>query len=302
MITELGAENFKSWKKTGALRMAPLTGFFGANNSGKTSLLQLLLMLKQTVERPSNWNNALDFGDENSLVNLRSFRDVIYKHRQDLRLDITVSWNLTENLTMKFPFTEGDSAFETSTLSFSTSVAKIDRHVVASDYFTYAVDDRDFSIAWNPDGSGDDFDLDIQFSPGSRFRCYGVRDKSRGSPNPSFWQFEEAFEELFSRICYLGPRREYPRSHYTWEGDHPEGVGQHGRDMISALFSGRMQLLNLDEQVPRWLRRLGLIHSYRLVPVADREIVTNSLSQNTVAVWKSASWMSVLVCLKSFPC
>ena len=269
MITELGAENFKSWKNTGTLPMAPLTGFFGANSSGKTSLLQILLMLKQTVERPPDWKGTLDFGDENSLVNLRGFRDVIYKHRQDLRLDITVSWNLTENLTIKFPFTEDDSAFETSTLSFSTSIAKIDRHLVAPDYFAYTADDQDFSIAWNPDGSGDDFDHDLQFSPGSRFRCYGVRDKSRGSPNPSFWRFEEAFEELFTRICYLGPRREYPRPHYTWEGDHPEGVGQHGGEMVAALLSGRIQLLNLDERVPKWLQQLGLIDSYRLAPVSE---------------------------------
>ena len=94
MITELGAENFKSWKKTGALRVAPLTGFFGANSSGKTSILQVLLMLKQTVERPPDWNDALDFGDESTLVNLGSFGDVIYRHRQDLSLAITVSWNL----------------------------------------------------------------------------------------------------------------------------------------------------------------------------------------------------------------
>ena len=52
MITELSVQNFKSWKDTGKLQMVPLTGFFGANSSGKTSLLQTLLMLKQTVERP----------------------------------------------------------------------------------------------------------------------------------------------------------------------------------------------------------------------------------------------------------
>ena len=49
MITELRTQNFKSWKDTGALRFAPLTGFFGANSSGKTSILQALLLLKQTV-------------------------------------------------------------------------------------------------------------------------------------------------------------------------------------------------------------------------------------------------------------
>ena len=41
MITELSAQNFKSWKDTGALQFAPLTGFFGANSSGKTSILQV---------------------------------------------------------------------------------------------------------------------------------------------------------------------------------------------------------------------------------------------------------------------
>ena len=82
MITELRAQNFKSWKDTGELQFAPLTGFFGANSSGKTSILQILLMLKQTmpsIHHP-NWNEPLYsarlvneplyFGDEKSLVNL----------------------------------------------------------------------------------------------------------------------------------------------------------------------------------------------------------------------------------------
>ena len=98
-----------------------------------------------------------------------------------------------------------------------------------------------------------------------------MRDKSPRNSELSFWQFEEAFEELFHRTCYLGPRREYPRPFYQWEGEHPEGVGQHGRDMVSALFSGRIQLLNLDEQVPRWLQQLSLIDSYRLVPDSNIE-------------------------------
>ena len=91
MITELRAQNFKSWKDTGALHLAPLTGLFGAHSSGKTSILQVLLMLKQTVERPPDWNEPLYFGDEESLVNLGSFDDVIYQHRTDLSLYVSVS-------------------------------------------------------------------------------------------------------------------------------------------------------------------------------------------------------------------
>ena len=64
MITGLRAHNFKSWADTGKLQFAPLTGFFGANNSGKTSILQLLLLLKQTVDRPPEWNEPLYFGND----------------------------------------------------------------------------------------------------------------------------------------------------------------------------------------------------------------------------------------------
>jgi len=52
MITRLQAKNFKSWKDTGELTLAPLTGLFGTNSSGKTSILQMLLLLKQTAESP----------------------------------------------------------------------------------------------------------------------------------------------------------------------------------------------------------------------------------------------------------
>ena len=271
MITKLSAENFKSWEKTGEIHFAPLTGFFGANSSGKTSLLQVLLMLKQTVERPPDWIGTIDFGDESSLANLGNFRDVIFRHRQDLSLAITVSWNLPEKLTVMNPFNVSASPIETTTLSFSTSVVKLDRHSVILDSFTYCVDEQRLSIEWSPGRDFPDLESTRVLLSGSPFRCYGVHDKSLFYPKLSFWQFEEPFENLFSSICYLGPRREYPRPHYIWEGNHPEGVGQHGREMVSALFSGRLQLLNLDEQVPRWLKHLNLIDSYRLVPVSNIE-------------------------------
>ena len=271
MITKLSAENFKSWEKTGEIHFAPLTGFFGANSSGKTSLLQVLLMLKQTVERPPDWNGTIDFGDESSLANLGNFREVIHKHRQDLSLAINVSWNRPEKLTIELPIRGSNYRIESTTLSFSTSIVKIDKHSVAATSFTYSTLDRHFPIGWNSDKDRYNFDGERVLLSGPPFRCYGLRGKSSSNAKRSFWRFEEAFEELFSGICYLGPRREYPRPHYIWEGNHPDGVGQHGREMVSALFSGRLQLLNLDEQVPRWLKHLNLIDSYRLVSVSDRE-------------------------------
>ena len=49
MFTKIQMTNFKSWKESGEVRLAPLTAFFGANSSGKSSLLQMLLLIKQTT-------------------------------------------------------------------------------------------------------------------------------------------------------------------------------------------------------------------------------------------------------------
>ena len=52
MLRELRIKNFKGWQDTGSIHMAPITLFFGTNSSGKSSIGQFLMMLKQTVESP----------------------------------------------------------------------------------------------------------------------------------------------------------------------------------------------------------------------------------------------------------
>ena len=258
MITELRAQNFKSWQDTGTLQFAPLTGLFGANSSGKTSILQVLLMLKQTVERPPDWNEPLYFGNEESLVNLGNFDAVIHGHKQDLSLGISVSW--------KLPIVKEIYLDLTNYLSFSTSVAKKNENVEL-DYFIYEFGESLFRIGRNdqgymliPNRSGNSVSADP-------FRCYGVLN-STGLLEP-FLPLRNAFENLFSRILHLGPLREYPQHTYTWEGDHPKGIGQEGEKAISALLSGRIRHLSIDKQILSWLQRLELIDSYDLRPISD---------------------------------
>ena len=254
MITELRAQNFKSWQDTGTLQFAPLTGFFGANSSGKTSILQVLLMLKQTVERPSDWNEPLYFGNEASLVNLGNFDDIIHKHKQDLSLNISVSWKLPKQINIEENLIDS--------LSFSTSINnKYER--LALDTFRYMAGERDFEIEpyWIEHRLKS---TTITVDP---LRCYGVT-KPTGALE-SFSHLQNAFENLFSRILYLGPLREYPRRRYPWKGDHPIGIGQYGEKTISALLSGRIRRLPTDEQIPKWLQKLELIHSYDVQPVSD---------------------------------
>mgnify|MGYP003617981233 CR=1 FL=1 len=51
-IASLGAEGFKSIRAAREISIAPLTLLAGANSSGKSSMIQPLLLLKQTLEAP----------------------------------------------------------------------------------------------------------------------------------------------------------------------------------------------------------------------------------------------------------
>lgn len=256
MITELSVQNFKSWRDTGELQIAPLTGFFGANSSGKTSILQTLLMLKQTVKRPSDWNKVLYFGNEESLVNLGSFDEIIHQHSSDLRLGIAVSWNLPDKQRL--------DSIETDSLSFSMVVVK--KYEAAElARLCYRVDGRDFEIEWGSSGykfKSKDFSENADL-----FRCYGVVNPF--GPLESFASLKNAFEALFQRIYYLGPLREYPRSRYAWQDNYPKDIGHRGEEMVSALLSERIQLRSTEGHILKWLERLDLIDSYRLNPIPD---------------------------------
>ena len=285
MITELSVQNFKSWKNTGQLQIAPLTGFFGANSSGKTSIFQTLLMLKQTAERPPDWNGVIDFGDEGSAINLSSFNEVIHRHKSGLSLDLSVSWELPEKLIIGGGSTLGQALprtprssnrTEISALSFSTTIISAGNDSVAVDGFGYMSDGYEFfGIVRDSDSQ-----YKIICPPNHKpqgalssfpFRCYGIRDGSAKVSDTPFLSFERAFKDLFSRIHHLRPLRQPPRHYYAYGGEHPKGVGQYGEQAIAALLSGRIQLLSIDEQVLKWLQQLELIDSYRLQADPDGE-------------------------------
>ena len=100
MLTELRIKNFKAWKDTGAVRMAPLTVIFGANSAGKSSLGHLLLALKQTTLL-SDRKRALHLGDKSSLIDLGTFADCIHAHDLKTALEFSLRWRMASPLTLR---------------------------------------------------------------------------------------------------------------------------------------------------------------------------------------------------------
>ena len=260
MITELSAQNFKSWQDTGKLRFAPLTGFFGANSSGKSSILQILLMLKQTAEHPPEWDEPLDFGDEESLVDLRSFGDAIHRPVEGPSLGISVSWKLPEKTVIM-------NRYQVNALSFyfnlyQQSIGRID----------YQFGGHTFGIAPNNAGHHSFISPARPDQPlAEPYRCYGIIFPPSHRPPPQVHDFEKVFENLFARIHYLGPRREDPRRYYRWEESRIKDVGTYGEKTVSVLLSSLVQQDPTSKQVMEWLQNLQLIYSYRFNPISDKE-------------------------------
>ena len=108
MLTELHIKNFKAWKDTGAIRMAPLTVIFGANSAGKSSLGHLLLALKQTTLL-SDRKRALHLGDKYSLIELGTFADCIHAHDLRASLEFSLNWRLSSPLMVRNSSVRGES-------------------------------------------------------------------------------------------------------------------------------------------------------------------------------------------------
>ncbi len=75
MFTEIRLTNFKSYRKPTAIPLAPLTVIIGMNNAGKSSVLQAILLLKQTLDDRGS-NAALITQGQ---IDVGGFLDIVHK-------------------------------------------------------------------------------------------------------------------------------------------------------------------------------------------------------------------------------
>lgn len=138
MLTQLRIQNFKGWKDTGTIRMAPITLFFGANSSGKSSIGQFLMLLKQTVE--SQDRKAVLFpGGRNSAVQLGSYQDLIFGRDASNRIEFEYQWRLPNSMTITDPLS--GYQYEGSAIVFSASVGQ-----ETSGYSTVVIDHFEYEL------------------------------------------------------------------------------------------------------------------------------------------------------------
>jgi predicted ATPase len=291
LLTELRIQNFKAWRDTGSVRMAPLTVIFGANSAGKSSLGHLLLALKQTA-RLADRRRALHLGDLQSDIDLGTFADCLYGHDLKAKLMFTLGWKPPAPLTLRDPL--APSSYSGNAVRLQSSLRADARGLPALDAFRYELlkdGARTLSVDHGLEDAGKPF---LRVDPMRLVRAQGR--KWGIEPPEKFYRFSDVtlaryqnadalaqlpleVERLLDGLIYLGPLREPPRRTYHWAGDTVPDVGVRGAYAIAALLaatdSGRelnrgykQRRHRFDAFIAAWLKDLGVIDSFAVRPIA----------------------------------
>ena len=293
MLKYLVLENFKIWKRL-QIEFGQVTGIFGPNSTGKSSLLQWLLLLKQT-KAATDRGLVLDFGGPGQYVNLGTYRDVVHGHNVGLPVRSVLKWSLPKTLRISNP--EG----RRTDILFSGDEMEMDSVVYEQGNWlrtelAYGFAGERFSLKPKLPG-GTSYQLKPDQNSEGSFHFVRTRGRPWELPGPvknylfpdqakTYYKnadflsdFESAYETLMDRLFYLGPLREYPQREYRWAGAKPDDVGLQGERTIDAILSatqlnetrnlgGKTHYKPFQEMIAHWLRKLGLIHAFVIEEIA----------------------------------
>lgn len=278
MLTHLKLENFKIWQSTGPLRLAPITLLLGTNSSGKSSLTQSLLLIRQTA-KGDDASLDLNFGspDAGDSVVMGQFRDVLCRHAQATetvrasQFGIEFRWQPDGK--------EGEARlFSARYQKGLAGSAELSYLRIGADGEGFTVQRRKrgiyrLTLASHRRALGQSAD----YRPRHSFAFSAAALVKLGDNAVPIRSTGQALLDELSRIIYLGPVRRLAQRDYLWSGRMPAHIGDDGARAIDVLIAsadarrrarrrgaGLPAAANLIEQVEHWLRKMELADGLRV--------------------------------------
>jgi len=268
-ITKIRLKNFKCFADSGEIDIAPLTVIFGRNNSGKSSILQSLLLLRQTIDSP-------EYGPR---VNLRgplypagSFADIIHQHRSKQRLMLCFGLEGAKGealgeIEMEFQSDE-PRAPVLSRLAIRSRAAQtleIGRGRGAGGPYSLHIGGRNLGLEKS---------ANFRFPVNQFLPLIGGEPRRRGRPSPERERSRAvasemllALEGILHGLRAMGAFRRQPERRYEFQGRLPEVVDAVGEHVVNALIDDATRRRGRGELLKSVNRRLKLVGQVRLLPL-----------------------------------
>ncbi len=277
MLRKIGLSNFKCWKELD-IELAPITLLFGTNSSGKTAILQSLLMLKQTVASRDPGQHLNFGGGPRDYVDLGSYHDLVYQHDTMANIGVGLSWYT--NLALLYPRTElkvQEHNFEMIKYEVGWRLDDI----IFIDRLRYEAESRESTNQWlelrrvenghyclTSSLSNSNGGSQAVSSPQS---CYILpRDSDLRLTADSHilnvnltWQFERTVEGL----RYIGPLRLRPQRFYLNTGGKPEDIEPDGANAMEALIASERGDRKLLSSLRKAIKALDLVEDFNVIPL-----------------------------------
>jgi len=291
VITALRIRNFKSLADTGKLKIKPLTFLVGPNSSGKTSIIQSLLLLKQTVES-RDLRNPLSINGP--YVQLGSYPDLLFMHNYKVKFEVDIdfvpslqTWLPSGLRSEGARFDTVDHYSQVSThveFGYNKKTMQVFLSKCVFEFFPQGyrleiskVIGARYEVIFHGSGANANDQKPIRFKGVEKF--YAARSLGQFlGPSRSIAAYQRGvsvlsnqlareIESLFSRVFYIGPLRESPKRIYIATGEAPQDVGLKGELSVDVLWvqarkkSTRQRLLG---KVNHWMSEFGLAADVRL--------------------------------------
>ena len=263
-LTTIRLQNFKSFKDSDLIALAPLTVIFGRNNTGKSSILQSLLLLRQTVDGPADV----------ARLNLRGpayaaggYRDIVHMHQasQNVIFHLGVAARAAR-LELEFKSDEPQAPRLTR---LAITAPETDKLVItpgrgAGGPYELSIGGENLGV-----GKKANFVFSVnQFLPvigevPSHVGRPSRQEKSRTAAR----QILKAVEDSLRSTRAVGAFRRQPDRRYDYGGRPPEAVDTTGQHVIDALVEDANRRRNRGElvrSVNRWLEKVGRV---KLMPI-----------------------------------
>lgn len=261
-ITSLRVHNFKGYRDSDWVRIAPLTVIFGKNNAGKSSLLHSLLLLRQTRD---TGGTTATLNLRGPLVSAGSYVDLVHNHlaKQNITIEIKVALRRIPSATISLEYASAEPRAP-QLKSFTVSIP--DLPIVSIRKGRGSGGPHELHIG--SDRIGVAKDANFSFPAHGLLPLIGEQPRGIGRPNEKREFARSAAKEAVNHLesCLddlraLSPFRYPPQRRYDYGGYIRTPVDSEGKNVVEALIddmtrSGRSRG-RLFKEVNKWLKEVG---------------------------------------------
>jgi len=298
MIKKLRVRNFKAFEDTGYIDLAPMTVLAGPNSGGKSSILQSLLLLKQTLQREEDY---IELSLDGKYIQVSSLRDLTFRKppldecrlRFGLELESRIPAQVVPRYypSVRVPPNARDLPLCTRlNLSFRHRERRGVRTPVVMDGFamessvmneagpklSIALSESGYQINMKGVSLPDDYQGWEITGMGGRYFLPAflyARPSGQDEPRPQLMLLDQIFRkplddlesELRDNLRYLGPLRDWPERAYMRAGSPSGEMGPRGENAAELLWLEKDSEVQYLDDWKGELEQRGLLESVREV-------------------------------------